>query len=84
MRKFIDTVEAFLAENPEVSASALGMKSLSDPSFVRDLRRGRSPRAETIRTAGGWMSRYRQAKKRRQNKQFVEPPADGSALDIES
>ena len=46
---FLAEIEAFLA-NSATDATALGKLALGDPSFVFDLRKGRSPSTRTIRT----------------------------------
>jgi sulfate adenylyltransferase subunit 2 len=44
---FLTEIEAFLAHS-ETDATALGKQALGDPSFVFDLRKGRSPSTRTI------------------------------------
>jgi sulfate adenylyltransferase subunit 2 len=51
---FLGDVERFLA-HASIDATALGKQALGDPSFVFDLRKGRSPSARTIDKVRNWM-----------------------------
>lgn len=44
---FLDRIERFLSDQG-FKASELGRLAVGDPSFVTDLRRGRSPRLTTV------------------------------------
>jgi hypothetical protein len=46
-QEFLAEIDAFLARTG-MSPSALGRAALNDPSFVRDIRSGRSPRLAII------------------------------------
>lgn len=41
--EFLAQVEAYIARRADITATALGREAVKDPSFVFDLRRGRSP-----------------------------------------
>ena len=46
-QKFVADVEAFLKAS-SMSATAFGIEALKDPSFVRDLRKGRKPGLDIV------------------------------------
>jgi 2,4-dienoyl-CoA reductase-like NADH-dependent reductase (Old Yellow Enzyme family) len=48
------SVEIYLREE-RVSAARLGRDALGDPSFVRQLRRGREPRQSTVQKVRAYM-----------------------------
>jgi sulfate adenylyltransferase subunit 2 len=52
---FLSEIERFLASSG-LEPTALGKQALSDPSFVFDLRKGRSPSTRTIEKVRGWMA----------------------------
>jgi sulfate adenylyltransferase subunit 2 len=56
-QQFLDDIEQFLSRSG-MDPTALGKQVLGDPSFVFDLRQGRSPRARTIDTVRDWMRLY--------------------------
>ena len=45
---FLDQVEQFLRDYPEISASQFGVLFRKDPNFVGELKKGRSPRVATV------------------------------------
>jgi sulfate adenylyltransferase subunit 2 len=51
---FLADIERFINE-AGVDPTSLGKQALGDPSFVFDLRKGRSPSAKTIDRVRGWM-----------------------------
>ena len=53
-QRFLTEIEQFLTQNP-IEPSSLGKNALGDPSFVFDLRKGRSPSARTMDKVRGWM-----------------------------
>jgi predicted transcriptional regulator len=57
---FRQAVEAFISEN-EVDPTTFGKQALGDPSFVFDLRKGRSPSAKTMDRVREWMASQRAA-----------------------
>lgn len=63
MSNFLDSLERFLVDNPEVTSSGLGWQSLKDPSFVEDVRRGRSPSLKTVGKVKTWMKNYKKTKR---------------------
>ncbi len=72
MHTLADRVEAFLARNPEVSATALGVGVVRDSALVSTLRapqrgrtKARQPTETTIARVDAWMQNYEAAKKRR-------------------
>jgi sulfate adenylyltransferase subunit 2 len=52
---FLAEIEQFLAMS-STDATSLGKQALGDPSFVFDLRKGRSPSTRTIEKLRGWIS----------------------------
>jgi len=74
---FLSDVEAFLAK-AVVDPTTLGKQALGDPSFVFDLRKGRSPSARTMDRVREWMSQ-RLAPPAARTK-AVEPPVAKSPL----
>jgi len=54
---FVDDVEAFLART-KVEPTRLGKEALGDPSFVFDLRKGRSPSGKTMDKVRVWMASW--------------------------
>jgi sulfate adenylyltransferase subunit 2 len=52
---FLTEIERFLME-AAVDPSALGKQALGDPSFVSDLRKGRSPSTRTMDRVRAWMN----------------------------
>jgi hypothetical protein len=68
MMNFLSEVERFLADH-QMPDTTFGWESVSDYSFVRDLRGGRSPRLSTVERVMAWMDEYDAAhpnKKRRE------------------
>lgn len=57
---FLQAIETFLEETG-VDPTTLGKQALGDPSFVFDLRRGRSPSAKTMDRVHEWMAAKREA-----------------------
>jgi sulfate adenylyltransferase subunit 2 len=53
-KSFLGEIERFL-ETEALDATTLGKQALGDPSFVFDLRKGRSPSTRTIEKVRGWM-----------------------------
>jgi len=51
---FLAEIEAFLAAH-KLDPTSLGKQALGDPSFVFDLRKGRSPSTRTIDKVRGWI-----------------------------
>jgi sulfate adenylyltransferase subunit 2 len=51
---FLTDIEGFLAES-KIDPTTLGKQALGDPSFVFDLRKGRSPSARTMDKVRAWM-----------------------------
>lgn len=51
---FLTDIEAFIAES-DIDPTTLGKQALGDPSFVFDLRKGRSPSARTMDKVRAWM-----------------------------
>jgi sulfate adenylyltransferase subunit 2 len=51
---FLSEIEAFLKGN-SIDPTSLGKQALGDPSFVFDLRKGRSPSTRTIERVRAWM-----------------------------
>ncbi len=54
-KSFLAEIERFLSERA-IEATSLGKQALGDPSFVFDLRKGRSPSARTIDKVREWMA----------------------------
>jgi sulfate adenylyltransferase subunit 2 len=52
---FLTDIERFL-KDASVDPSALGKQALGDPSFVSDLRKGRSPSTRTMDRVRAWMN----------------------------
>lgn len=52
---FLTEIETFLASS-STDATSLGKQALGDPSFVFDLRKGRSPSTRTIEKIRSWIS----------------------------
>lgn len=57
---FRQTVETFLSET-SMDPTTFGKEALSDPSFVFDLRNGRSPSAKTMDRVREWMASRQEA-----------------------
>lgn len=57
-KSFSDEVEAFLAK-AKIEPTKLGKEALGDPSFVFDLRKGRSPSGRTMDKVRIWMASWR-------------------------
>lgn len=57
---FLATIDRFLAEHAELSATSFGEHTMGDPSFLPDLRAGRTPRPATVQRIKTWMERYRE------------------------
>ena len=53
-QKFLSEIEGFLAAR-NFDPTSLGKQALGDPSFVFDLRKGRSPSTRTIEKVRAWM-----------------------------
>jgi sulfate adenylyltransferase subunit 2 len=53
-RLFLSEIEQFL-EAVDIDPTSFGKQALGDPSFVFDLRKGRSPSTRTIDKVRGWM-----------------------------
>ena len=51
---FLTDIESFLAE-AKIDPTTLGKQALGDPSFVFDLKKGRSPSARTMDRVRAWM-----------------------------
>lgn len=51
---FLTDIEGFIAES-KIDPTTLGKQALGDPSFVFDLRKGRSPSARTMDKVRAWM-----------------------------
>lgn len=51
---FLGEVEAFLAAS-KIDPTAFGKMAMKDPSFVFDLRNGRSPSGKTMDKVRAWM-----------------------------
>ena len=51
---FLTDIESFLAE-AKIDPTTLGKQALGDPSFVFDLKKGRSPSARTMDKVRAWM-----------------------------
>lgn len=58
---FIESIEQFLADYPEITASQFGTLFRKDPSFISELRKGRSPRLATVEQVQAQMLAYRKA-----------------------
>jgi sulfate adenylyltransferase subunit 2 len=54
-QQFLAEIEGFLARRA-IDATSLGKQALGDPSFVFDLRKGRSPSTRTMEKLRGWMT----------------------------
>ena len=54
-KSFLAEIEAFLGKS-ELDPTSLGKQALGDPSFVFDLRKGRSPSTRTIDKIRSWIS----------------------------
>ena len=57
-QSFTDDVEKFL-KRTGVEPTIFGREALGDPSFVFDLRKGRSPSARTMDKVREWMSAWK-------------------------
>jgi sulfate adenylyltransferase subunit 2 len=55
---FLSDIEHFLSET-KIDPTSFGRQALGDPSFVFDLRKGRSPSAKTIDKVRDWMRQRR-------------------------
>jgi hypothetical protein len=56
----LETVETFLAEYPDISATQFGTLFRNDPNFVGELKKGRSPRQATVEKLLADLADYRQ------------------------
>ena len=54
-QSFLSEIERFLV-NAGLEPTTLGKQALGDPSFVFDLRKGRSPSTRTMNKVRGWMN----------------------------
>lgn len=79
MNSFLAEIEAFLAENSDISASQFGVIFKNDPSFVSELKKGRSPRLSTVEKIREKMQSYRSAY--RENPKS--PPSVDSIMSIQ-
>ncbi len=61
-KSFLAEVERFL-ETAGLEPTSLGKQALSDPSFVFDLRKGRSPSTRTIDKVRSWMQQQKSSSK---------------------
>ena len=59
-QSFLNEVEAFLADT-KIDATAFGKLAMKDPSFVFDLRNGRSPSGKTMDKVLAWMAAQKAA-----------------------
>lgn len=59
-QSFLNEVEAFLAET-RIEPTVFGKQAMKDPSFVFDLRNGRSPSGKTMDKVREWMASSRAA-----------------------
>lgn len=57
----LETVEQFLADYPNITASQFGLMFRKDPNFVGELKKGRSPRQATVEQLLNDLSQYRQS-----------------------
>ena len=57
-KSFLSEIERFL-ESAKLEPTALGKQALADPSFVFDLRKGRSPSTRTIDKVRGWIAQQK-------------------------
>lgn len=57
-QSFTDDVEKFLKKTG-VEPTIFGREALGDPSFVFDLRKGRSPSARTMDKVREWMNEWK-------------------------
>ncbi len=57
-KSFLAEIERFL-ETEGLEATALGKQALADPSFVFDLRKGRSPSTRTIDKVRNWITQQK-------------------------
>lgn len=55
---FLKDVEQFL-ESSKIEPTRLGREALGDPSFVFDLRKGRSPSGRTMDKVRTWMTAWK-------------------------
>jgi sulfate adenylyltransferase subunit 2 len=53
-QSFLKEIEAFIASSG-IDATTIGKQALGDPSFVSDLRKGRSPSTRTLEKVKGWL-----------------------------
>ena len=53
-QSFLTDIESFLTD-AEIDSTTLGKQALGDPSFVSDLRKGRSPSSRTMERVRNWM-----------------------------
>ena len=75
--QFLAQIERFL-ERYQVTPSVFGEQSINDSGFVFDLRRGRSPRLNTVERVQKWMAaeesrRAALKKRKRRNVQSQQP-----------
>jgi sulfate adenylyltransferase subunit 2 len=56
-KSFLGEIDRFL-ESAGLDPTSLGKQALGDPSFVFDLRKGRSPSTRTIEKVRGWMQQH--------------------------
>lgn len=59
-QSFLDDVESFLTE-ADLKPTQFGKEALGDPSFVFNLRNGRSPSAKTMDRVREWIASRRAA-----------------------
>ena len=59
-KSFLSEIERFL-ETAGLDATSLGKQALGDPSFVFDLRKGRSPSTRTIDKVRNWIQQQKSA-----------------------
>jgi sulfate adenylyltransferase subunit 2 len=72
-QSFLAEIERFL-DTAGIDATTLGKQALGDPSFVFDLRKGRSPSTRTIGKIRDWMQQQRQSAR---SSPSVTPPSTG-------
>ena len=79
-QSFLAEIERFL-ETAGIDPTTLGKQALGDPSFVFDLRKGRSPSTRTIGKIRDWMQKQRESTR---TSAFATPPSTGETQTMAS
>ncbi len=77
---FLNKIETFLRDYPEVTPTRLGVEATGDPGLVFGLRKGRQPRLDTVERIGRAIINLKQrVQELRQQRAASSAPAPSSA-----